>query len=104
MSFGIDLATVDRLLVSEYSIPLQLRMHEDLDEGAYSELTDVFDRLTDHYANRTDMPKCLARPFVDIGTAFYFQAGAYPGDELERIEDVGKESSQMGQRLYRDKD
>lgn len=104
MSIDDDLNTVERLLVSERSIPLQLRMREGLDEDAYNELTGAIERLTDHYASQPHVPKRLALAFVDIGTAFYYPEGAYPSDELERIEDVGQELSQMGQRLFGDAD
>ncbi len=104
MSIEQDLATVERLLISENSIPLRLRMHRGLDEDSYGELTAALERLIDHYANRPEVPKRLALAFVEIGTAFYYPAGTYPDDELERIEDVGQELSQLGQLLFSDED
>lgn len=104
MSIENDLRTVERLLVSEHSIPIRLRMHQGLDEDAYSDLTAALERLIDYYAHRPDVPKRLALAFVDIGAAFYYDEGTYPEEELERIEDVGQELSRMGQLLFGDED
>ncbi|MDN4479695.1 hypothetical protein [Demequina muriae] len=104
MSIQNDLRTVERLMLSEHSIPIRLRMREGLDEDAYSDLTAALERLIDHYANHSDVPKRLALAFVDVGAAFDYPEGAYPDSELERIEDVGQELSQMGQMLFGDAD
>ncbi|MFN3866776.1 MAG: hypothetical protein ACK4MD_08705 [Demequina sp.] len=104
MSVQNDLRTVERLMLSEHSIPLRLRRHEGLDEDAYNDLTAALERLTDHYANQSDVPKRLALAFVDVGTAFDYPAGAYPDHELERIRDVGQELAQMGEMLFGDAD
>jgi hypothetical protein len=104
VSIDDDLATVQRLLVGERSIPRMLRMHEGLDEDAYTELTGALERLIDHYAGRTEVPKALGLAFVDVGTAFDYAPGTYPHDELERIEDAGQELSQMGQMLFGSED
>ncbi|MFW2513688.1 hypothetical protein ACNI3K_07900 [Demequina sp. SO4-13] len=104
MSIEHDLATVERLLVSDESIPVRLRLQEGLDEDAYTELTGALERLVDYYADRPDVPKRLAFAFVDLGAAFSYPEGIYPDDELMRIEDAGQELSQMGQRLFGDAD
>lgn len=100
MSIEEDLTTVQRLLISANSIPVQLRMHEGIDEDAYIELTGAIERLIEHYAPRSDVPKSLALAFVDIGTAFDYAPGAYPDDQLERIEDIAQELSRLGQMLF----
>jgi len=100
MSNEADLATVQRLLISGNSIPVQLRMHDGIDEDAYIELTSAIERLIEHYASRSDVPKTLALAFVDIGTAFDYAPGAYPEHELERIEDIAQELSRLGQMLF----
>ncbi|WP_152650315.1 hypothetical protein [Demequina aestuarii] len=104
MSIQNDLRTVERLMLSEHSIPMRLRMHQGMDEDAYSDLAAALERLIDYYANHSDVPKRLALAFVDVGAAFAYPQGAYPDDELARIEDVGQELSQMGQLLFGDAD
>lgn len=100
MSIDEDLATVQRLLISGNSIPVQLRMHDGVDEDNYIELAGAIERLIDYYATRTEVPKSLALAFVDIGSAFDYAPGAYPDHELERIEDIGQELSHLGQMLF----
>ncbi len=102
MSVEQDLATVHRLLVSEDSIPVQLRMREGLDESAYVELMGALERLVEYYGPRAEVPKSLALAFVDVGQHFFFEEGAYPDSELERIEDAGQELSRLGQTLFGD--
>lgn len=104
MSIDDDLATVDRLLASEGSIPVGLRMRRGLDEDLFKELTGALERLTDHFQGRADVPKALALAFVDVGSAFWYPEGAYPPAELERIEDAGNELSLLGQNLFSDED
>lgn len=100
MSIDADLATVERLLISSDSIPVQLRMHQGIDEDAYLELTGAIERLIEHYASRPDVPKSLALAFVDIGTAFDYAPGTYPDDQLERIEDIAQELTHLGQMIF----
>lgn len=100
MTIDDDLATVERLLTGDQSIPVQLRMREGLDEDAYVELTRALERLIDHYANSASVPKQLALAFVDVGTAFDYAEGSYPDDQLERIDDAGHELSRLGQVLF----
>lgn len=97
-----DLATVTRLLVSEESIPVQLRMGEGLDEAAYTELAGAIERLVEAYRGRADVPKALALAFVDVGSSFFFGEGTYTEPERERIEDVGQELSYLASQLFGD--
>jgi hypothetical protein len=100
MTTDDDIATVTRLLASDDSIPVQLRMRQGLDEEAYTELTGAIERLITHFASKPTVPKELALAFVDISNGFYYDEGAYPATELERIEDVGHELSQLAQLLF----
>lgn len=100
MTYTDDLATVERLLIGANSIPVQLRMGEGLDEDSYIELTRALERLIEYYAQRPEVPKSLALAFVDVGTAFAYAPGTYPDDQLERLEDIGHELSQLGQELF----
>lgn len=99
-----DLATVQRLLVSESSIPAQLRMGEGLDERAYVELMGALERLAEHFGSRNEVPKALAFAFVDVSSGFNVEPDAYPASERERIEDAGQELSRIGQALFGDDD
>lgn len=102
MTIEDDVATVTRLLVSEESIPVQLRLGAGLDEDAYTELAGAVERLVAAYAGRADVPKALALAFVDVGTSFYFGEGTYSEPERERIEDVGQELSYLASQLFGD--
>ena len=92
--------TVTELLLGEDSIPVQLRMHEELDRERFDRLVGALEQLVEEFRDADAVPKVLALAFIDISNHFFFPEGAYPQDELERIEDAGIRLSELANELF----
>lgn len=94
------ISTVTELLLGDDSIPVQLRMHEGLDQARFERLVAAIEYLIEAYRDEDGVPKVLAHAFVDISNHFFYPEGTYPEDELERIEDAGMRLTQLADRLF----
>lgn len=94
------LDTVTELLLGETSIPVQLRMHEGLDQASFDRLVVATEYLIETYRDQDAVPKSLALAFVDISNHFFYPEGTYPEGELERIEDAGIRLSSLADELF----
>lgn len=99
-SVEVAINNVAELLLGEESIPVLLRMHEGLDQNKLDLLVASIEYLIPFYRNENNVPKVLALAFLDISNHFYFAEGAYPEDELNRIEDAGNLLSSLANELF----
>ena len=53
-----------------------------------------------YYQKETLVPKELALCFVDISNHFYVEEGFFEESEIEKIEDVAHELSELANKLF----
>ena len=70
-------------------------MHDGLDQDRLDRLVGAIEQFAEEFRDAEAVPKVLALAFVDVGNHFFFPEGAYPKDELERIEDAGIRLSEL---------
>jgi hypothetical protein len=75
------------LLLGSNSIPVRLRLKEDVD-SYYITLLQELDLLIEKYKGKAEIPKTLAYSFLDISNLFEFSGRLYNEKELEIIENM----------------
>ncbi len=89
MNIETTLAFVYDCLLSDTSIPQQLRMRQGLDQERFDQLTESLQVLIHYYNDKDLVPKRLALCFIDIYNAFFFREGFYNDSDAMRIENAG---------------
>lgn len=100
MNKEIALANINKLLLGEDSIPVQLRMRAGLNREQYNTLITSTEYLVNAYKNEATIPKILALAFVDISSHFFFKEGTYPEAELEELEDAAILLTSLANQLF----
>jgi hypothetical protein len=75
------------LLLGENSIPVKLRLKENVD-NEYKILLEELDKLIIKYTGEKTIPKRLSYAFLNISNYFEFSDRLYNENELENIEDM----------------
>lgn len=91
---------IQKLLLGEDSIPVQLRMRAGLNKNQFSELKEAIEFFIQYYKNESSIPKYLALAFVDISSFFYFTDEGYSEPELEELEDAGALLTSLANQLF----
>ena len=87
-------------LVSETSVPAQLRANRYLDSKKLEQVRNALDFASDYYKEETLVPKKIALAMVDIYGAFSFKKGFFEDKMLIELEDIGIELQEKAMELF----
>ena len=87
-------------LVSENSVPVQLRANRYLDLEKLEQVRKALDFATNYYIGETHVPKKIAMAMVDIYGAFSFKKGFFEEKMLVELEDIGIELQEKAMELF----
>jgi len=100
MNHDQALVVVYDLLDGQSSIPIRLRMKQNVPDADVEALYDALDVLVDYYAGEDMVPKRLGRMFIDIYGAFSFRTGFYSEGERRKWENVGIKLQEKSTSLF----
>lgn len=86
-------------LVSEKSVPVQLRSFRNLDLQMLDQVREALDYAIKYYKGKSFVPKKVAMAMVDIYGAFYFRSG-FEEEELNKLELIGMELQEKALELF----
>lgn len=98
----MDAAEAERIvetrLLGEFSLRVQVRDGDFVNESEVDELLRALNTLTEVYRAQSCVPKILALALVDISAAF--DNRFYSPDQQEQLEDLGQEIRRLAEKLF----
>jgi hypothetical protein len=87
-------------LIGPNSIPVNLRMKEELNYTKLDAVRNATTFLIQFYKKSLLIPKKLALCFIDVYGVFSFKEGFYPEEKLIEYEDIGIELQNLADKLF----